>query len=455
MKIESVNPYTAQKIKEYETLSFEDCKNIISSSRASFPSWRKTPMEERTEILSSVANRLRENKKEYGRTITSEMGKPIKEAVAEVEKCALLCDYYAEHSANFLREEIIETEAVKSYVRFDPLGVIFCIMPWNFPFWQVFRFAVPAIAAGNVCVLKHASNVPECALMIEKIFLESGLPDHIFKTLIIDAETALKIIEEDLVDGISLTGSNLAGEKVGSAAGEKIKKIVLELGGSDPFIVLDDANIDRAANMAVKARMFNTGQSCIAAKRFIVMDSVYEKFKEKFIEYMNSLLVGDPMDEKTDVGPLARKEFVHDLEKQVEDAKNKGAEIVSCASLPEGEGFFFQPTVVTGAIEGMAVMDEEVFGPVAPIISVKDEEEAIAVANNTPYGLGAAIWSGNIERAERLAKEINAGSIAINDMVKSDPRLPFGGVKKSGVGRELSHYGIKEFVNIKTVVANE
>lgn len=411
-------------------------------------------MEGRARYIARAASVLRKNERIYAEIITKEMGKPIKESLAEIEKCAWICDYYAENAAEFLKSETVETGAEKSYVSFEPLGVILGIMPWNFPFWQVFRFIIPALSAGNVCLLKHASNVPGSALEIEKVFLEVGLPENVFKTLLIDSKTAMKLIEEDLVDGVSLTGSIRAGSAVGELAGKRIKPLVLELGGSDPFIVFEDADIDAAAQMAVKSRFMNAGQSCIAAKRFIVLEPVVGVFAARFDEYMQQLKVGDPLDEETDIGPVAKPEYVGELEKVLKDAKKKGAEPKVHEALPE-KGFFFSPALVPAAKTDMKVCSLEIFGPIAPIITVRDEEEAVEVANSTEFGLGGAVWSKDLERAERVAGEIKAGFVAVNGMVKSDPRLPFGGIKKSGVGRELSHYGIKEFVNIKTVVINK
>jgi acyl-CoA reductase-like NAD-dependent aldehyde dehydrogenase len=386
--------------------------------------------------------------------MTREMGKPIREAVAEIEKCAWLCDYFAEKAALFLRPEEIKTEAKRSYVTFEPLGVVLAIMPWNFPFWQVFRFGVPAICAGNCVLLKHAPSVPGCALAIEAAFAAAGFPKGVFQTVLVDPPDALALLDEDKVDAVTLTGSVRAGMKVGETAGRKIKKIVLELGGSDPFIVLDDADIEKAARTAVTARMINSGQSCIAAKRFIVLSQVADVFKKLFVARLEELKIGDPMDEATDIGPLARKDILDNLEEQLRDAHAKGAEIIQ-REHSFRKGFFFAPAVVLHPKEDMKVLKEEVFGPIAPIIVVESEDEAVRIANTTEYGLGASIWSKNLTRAERLAGSIEAGAVAINDMVKSDPRLPFGGVKRSGVGRELSHYGLKEFVNIKTVVVKE
>ncbi|HII02561.1 TPA: NAD-dependent succinate-semialdehyde dehydrogenase [Methanosarcinaceae archaeon] len=454
MKFKSVNPYTEELNWTYEALSFKDCQQQIEKSRAAFDGWSTLPVEERVRYIARAADVLRKNKQVYAEVITKEMGKPIKKALAEVEKCAKACDYYAEHAAVFLKDEPVETDAEKSYITFEPLGVIFGIMPWNFPFWQVFRFVVPALAAGNVCLLKHASNVPGSALEIQKVFLEAGLPDNVFKTLLIDSKTAMKIIDEDLVDGVSLTGSIRAGSAVGGLAGKRIKPLVLELGGSDPFIVLEDADVDAAARMAVKARFINSGQSCIAAKRFIVMEDVVVEFTERFDEYMQQLKVGDPMDPETDIGPMAKKEFVGELEKVLKDAEKKGSEPM-VHGVEHEKGYFFRPALVPAASTDMKICSLEIFGPIAPVITVKDEDEAVKVANSTEFGLGGAVWSKDPERAERLAKRIRSGLLAINGMAKSDPKLPFGGIKKSGVGRELSHYGLKEFVNIKTVVVNK
>jgi succinate-semialdehyde dehydrogenase/glutarate-semialdehyde dehydrogenase len=453
-KIQSLNPYTEQVMQEFSLLDRGEVVRQIQISRKVFSNWRDMPASERAKYIKRLAEVLRSEKRTYAELMTREMGKAIKESLAEVEKCAWLADYYAEHAERFLRPEEIKTEAKKSYVMFQPLGVVLAIMPWNFPFWQAFRFGIPAIAAGNVVVLKHASNVPMTALAIEEAFRKAGFPDNVFKTLLIDSSTALSLIDEDRVDAVSLTGSNKAGEEVGEHAGRKIKKLVLELGGSDAFIVLDDADIEKAARTAANARVINAGQSCIAAKRFIVMESVAEEFKKHFTARLRELKIGDPMDEATDIGPVARRDILDALKEQLKDARTKGAEVVQ-TDQPFKKGYFFAPSVVYNPKPNMKVMTEEVFGPIAPVITVKDENEAIRTANDTEYGLGAAVWSRNTDRAERVAARIEAGSIAINDMVKSDPRLPFGGVKKSGIGRELSHYGLKEFVNIKTVVVRE
>jgi succinate-semialdehyde dehydrogenase/glutarate-semialdehyde dehydrogenase len=454
MKIKSVNPYTEEVNWTYDSFSLAECESRIENSRAAFSGWSSLSAEERTKYFLRAGEVLRRNVEIYAEIITKEMGKPIRQSRGEIEKCAWLCDYYAENAAEFLKDEFVDTGADKSYITFEPLGVIFGIMPWNFPFWQVFRFAVPAMCAGNVCVLKHASNVPRSALEVEKIFLEAGFPENVFSTLLIDSKTAMEIIEEEMVDGVSLTGSIVAGSEIGELAGGLIKPFVLEQGGSDPFIVLEDADIERAVQAAVKSRFLNAGQSCIAAKRFIVIENVVVDFIEAFELEMQELKIGDPMDEETDIGPLAKKEFIDSLERVLKDAKKKGAELHVCGE-EHKKGYFFRPTLIPAASTDMKVCNVEVFGPVAPVITAKDEDEAVKIANSTEFGLGASVWSQDLERAQRLAKKIKSGFVAINGMVISDPRLPFGGVKKSGIGRELSHYGLKEFVNIKTVVINK
>jgi succinate-semialdehyde dehydrogenase/glutarate-semialdehyde dehydrogenase len=454
MKFESINPYTEEVNWTYNSFSFEECEEHIENSRLAFSGWSFLPVEERTKYLAKLAEVLRNNTDKYAEIITKEMGKPITQSRAEVQKCAFICDYYVKNAAEFLKVEFVDTGAEKSYVTFEPLGVILGIMPWNFPFWQVFKFAIPIICAGNVCVLKHASNVPRSALEVENIFLEAGFPENVFKTLLIDSKTSMEIIEKDMVDGISLTGSINAGSEIGKLAGSAIKPFVLELGGSDPFIVLEDADIGRAAQAAAKSRFLNTGQGCIAAKRFIVLENVIGDFTKAFESEINKLKIGDPMDEKTDIGPVAKKEFVESLDKIVQDAKKKGAK-PNTYGKEFKKGFFFRPTLIPVASLDMEACCVEVFGPIAPVIAVKDEDEAIRIANSTEFGLGAEIWSGNLEKAEKLARKITSGFVAINGMVRSDPRLPFGGVKKSGVGRELSHYGLKEFVNVKSIVVNK
>jgi len=453
-RIVSINPYTEEVMKKYPVMSTVELNGQAGRSREAFLKWRDVPVADRAASLTKLAAVLRAEKRRYAELITSEMGKPIKEALAEVEKCAVLADYYAGNAVSFLMPEEIKTEARKSYVTFQPLGVVLAVMPWNFPFWQAFRFGVPAVTAGNVVLLKHASNVPQTALAIEEAFTKAGFPDDVFRTVLIDVQETLRLIDDDLVDAVSLTGSNRAGEEIGAHAGRRIKKVVLELGGSDPYIVLDDADVEKAGRMAANARMVNTGQSCIAAKRFIVMDKVADEFLKHFIVRLNEMKLGDPMDEATDIGTVARKDILDGLKEQLRDAKAKGARVLMSGQTFT-QGLFFTPCVVINTKPTMKVLTEEVFGPIAPIIVVKNEDEAVKAANHTEYGLGASIWSRNIDRAERLAARIDAGTVTINDMVKSDPRLPFGGVKKSGIGRELSHFGLKEFVNVKTIVVRE
>jgi len=452
--IRSVNPFTEEVMDEFLVMSKAEVAAIAAKARAAFIRWRETPVGQRTALLTRLASVLREEKRSYATLITQEMGKPVKDAMAEVEKCAVLSEYYAANAERFLAPEMVATEAKKSYIAFEPLGVILAIEPWNFPFWQVFRVGVPGVAAGNVVLLKHATNVPMTALAIEDAFRKAGFPENVFTTLLIMPQAAMQLIDGDLVDAVSLTGSNRAGEEVGSRAGRKIKSLVLELGGSDPFIVLDDADVEKAGRTAAQARMVNSGQSCIAAKRFIVMESVAEEFTKHFTARLREMKIGDPMDEATDIGPVARKDILDGLKAQLRDARKKGGTVIEL-DRPATKGYFMPPCVVLKATPDMQVLKDEVFGPIAPIVVVKTEDEAVAVANRTEYGLGAAIWSRDTARAERLAKRIEAGFVAINDFVRSDPRLPFGGVKKSGVGRELSHYGLKELVNIKTVVVKE
>ncbi len=452
MRLVSRNPYTGQVVEEFEALSFEDSVREIQRSRQAFLSWRRVPVQERAGYLRALSKRLKDQSRILAETITREMGKPIGQALSEVEKCAWLSDYFAENGPRFLEDEVVETDSLKSYVALDPLGVILGIMPWNFPFWKVFRFAIPALMAGNVCVLKHASNVPLTALAVERVFADSGMPDHVFKNLLVDSQTAMQIVERELVDGVSLTGSVEAGSQIASLAGRHIKKFVLELGGSDPFIVLEDAEIPKVARMAIQARMINSGQSCIAAKRFLVVQGGAGQFTEALESELSALKIGNPMDPATTVGPLAKQEFVEALSGYLEDAKRKGARVVYGPAPPPGNGFFFRPAIVTNVRTDMRIVSEEVFGPILPVLSVEREDQLVDMANATPYGLGASIWTKDLARAERLATDLEAGFIAINDLVKSDPRLPFGGIKKSGIGRELSHYGMKELVNIKSWV---
>ena len=449
--MKAINPATNEILKEYPEHTLQEVKKIINQVQEEFHSWRQVSFVQRASLMKKAANILRQKKEEFALLITREMGKVIRESRAEVEKCAWVCDYYAENAEKFLAKEYVETDAKQSYIAYEPLGIVLAIMPWNFPFWQVFRFAAPALMAGNAGLLKHASNVPGCALAIENVFKEAGFPENLFRTLLIKPNLIPNVIQDVHVQAVTLTGSEPAGAAVASIAGKEIKKTVLELGGSDPFIVLEDADLDKAISTAVQARMINTGQSCIAAKRFIVVDSVLKTFETTMVEKMSALRLGNPEDKNVDVGPLARPDLVKELDLQVKKSIEKGAKLLLGGKQISGNGNFYEPTVFTNVKKGMPVYEEETFGPVAAIIPVQDEDEALAVANDSRFGLGASLWTQDIEKAKVLAREIRSGSVFINGLVKSDPRLPFGGIKKSGYGRELSYHGIREFVNIKTV----
>lgn len=451
MPIQTINPATGKIEKTFLEHTLEEVFESIEKADNAFLKWRTTDFSLREELMKRAAQILQDRKEHYGKILTLEMGKPITQAIAEVEKCAWVCDYYAENAPIILKEEIVKTDASESYVRFDPLGVVLAVMPWNFPFWQVFRFAAPALMAGNVSILKHASNVPMSALAIEEIFTDAGFPENIFKTLLIDSSKVEEIINHPKVIAATLTGSEYAGKKVAEACGRNLKKTVMELGGSDPFIVLDDADIDSAVKTAVTARLINNGQSCIAAKRFIVVENVYDEFEKKFVDAMKKVKVADPMETTTELGPIAREDLLNELDEQVKQSVMKGATILCGGKRIEREGYFYEPTILANLSKRMPAYDDEIFGPVASLIKARDEEEALRIANDSQFGLGASLWTSNITKAKELASKIESGSVFINGMVKSDPRLPFGGVKNSGYGRELSHYGIKEFVNIKTV----
>ncbi len=452
MAIQSINPYTEKLEESFSPYSIESIDMKLSQAQESWVVWKKVSMKERADLFLRIAGDLRKNKEKYAQVITREMGKPITQSRAEVEKCAWGCEYYAESSEQFLKSEEIKTEASKSYVRFDPIGVILAIMPWNFPLWQAFRGAIPAIMAGNVVVLKHASNVPQCALLLEKIFFQNGFSQGVFTTLLIEGKDTDRLIGDKRIAGVTLTGSEPAGRKVAQTAGYNLKKVVLELGGSDPFLILDDADIEKAASIAVVSRVVNSGQTCISAKRFIVVEKVAEQFTKFFIEKMKALKIGEPMNESTQVGPLARLDLLEQLDDQVHRSIKSGATLATGGKRLDMKGFFYAPTVLTSVTKGNPAYEEEFFGPVASIIVVKNEKEAVHVANDTSFGLGANVWTKDIKKAEDIAAQLEAGCVFINGMVKSDPRLPFGGVKNSGIGRELGSYGIKEFVNIKSVV---
>jgi len=449
--ITSTNPATDQDLKIYPLHTDEEVTKILANANQTYHTYKRSSFTERAELMHKSANLLEERKDKLAEIMTQEMGKTLASAVGEVEKCAWVCRYYADHAEDFLADEIVDTDAQKSFISYQPLGVVLAVMPWNYPLWQVFRFAAPALMAGNVAVLKHASNVPESALQIEKIFNDAGFPDHAFTTLLIKSDQVKAILDNDVVKAATLTGSEKAGSIVSAQASERIKKTVLELGGSDPYIVLEDADLDLAAKECSKSRLKNSGQSCIGAKRFIIVESVYEKFMTQFKNEMESAIVGDPMT-AVDLGPMARKDLREEVHQQVLDSIKAGATLSLGGHIPEGNGAYYPPTILENVSPGMPVYEDEIFVPVASVIKVKNETEAIRVANDTRFGLGACVFTQDIKRGERIAKEeIEAGSCFVNQGVKSDPRLPFGGIKTSGYGRELSSNGIREFVNIKTV----
>jgi succinate-semialdehyde dehydrogenase / glutarate-semialdehyde dehydrogenase len=452
MAIATINPATGETLATFTPLSEVEIAQKLALAETTYLQYGSTTYEQRSQWLNSAADILERNKEQFARMMTQEMGKPLKSALAEVEKCALVCRFYADKAAEFLAEEYIESDASKSYIAYQPLGIILAVMPWNFPFWQVFRFAAPALMAGNVGLLKHASNVPQCALAIEQIIQEAGFPTGAFQTLLIGASQVAAIVEDERVKAATLTGSEPAGASLAAIAGNKLKKTVLELGGSDPFIVLESANLEAAVSTAVTARMLNNGQSCIAAKRFIICDRLYNDFEELLTAKFQALKVGDPLNSDTDIGPLATATIRDEIEQQVQRAVQQGAKIlIGGQPLRELPGNYYLPTILTDIDPQSSIAQEEFFGPVALLFKVADLKSAIALANNIPFGLGASAWTNDPSEQQRLIKEIAAGSVFINGMVKSDPRLPFGGMKRSGYGRELGELGIKEFVNIKTV----
>lgn len=447
----SINPFSEEIIQEYKPLSEAEVADKIELCAKAQQEWKKKSIAERADFLNKTAEILISEKRKLAELASLEMGKLFVEAIAEIEKCAAVCRYYATHTSQILQDEMIETEAQKSFVAFEPLGIVLAVMPWNFPFWQVFRFAAPALMAGNGALLKHASNVSACSLAIQEIFEKAGLPKNIFTSLLITSQQVETVIENPLVKAITLTGSEKAGADVASIAGKNLKKTVLELGGSDPFLILSDADINFAVKMAVKARLINCGQSCIAAKRFIVSNAILNEFLDKTAGIFKTLKMGNPMDLETKIAPLAKLDLVNDLEAQVLQSIQKGAELIAGCNVPFGSGYFYEPTILANCGSGIAVFDEETFGPVMAVSSFSEIDEAIHLANHSQYGLGAAIFSKNKDVALSIAKQLETGCVFINEMTKSDPRLPFGGVKNSGYGRELAHYGMKEFVNIKTI----
>lgn len=451
MPIQTINPTTGETLETFAALTEPQIEEKLETAHRAAKSWRLAPLAERVGVLRRAAELLESRKTEYGRLMTLEMGKTLKSAIEEAVKCASGCRYYAENAERILADEPVEIKGERGYVAYQPIGVVLAVMPWNFPFWQVIRFAAPAIAAGNVGLLKHASNVPRCALALEQLFIDAGAPGGVFQTLLIGSSAVANILADGRVAAATLTGSEGAGRSVAEAAGKAIKKTVLELGGSDPFIVMPSADVDAAAKMAVTARAINNGQSCIAAKRFIVHEAIADRFTEQFVEGMRALVVGDPMDEKTNVGPLATKQIRDDLHDQVTRAVAAGARVLLGGKPRDGTGYFYEPTVLDHVSRESAAFREETFGPLAAIVRARDLDDAIDLANDSRFGLGSAAWTRDDSEIQRFARDLAAGSVFINGMVASDPRFPFGGVKSSGYGRELSAFGLREFVNIKTV----
>jgi succinate-semialdehyde dehydrogenase / glutarate-semialdehyde dehydrogenase len=451
MAIESINPATGATLQRFEPTAPAEVDRILTDAVAAQRAWAQTPMAERAVLMRRVATLLKERAREYGVMMALEMGKPVKDGVLEAQKCAAGCEHYAEHAAAYLAPREIKTDAARSLVRYEPLGVVLAVMPWNFPFWQVFRFIAPNLMAGNAGVLKHASNVPQCALAIEQVMRDAGFPPDLFRSLLVGSGAVQQLIEDPRIAAATLTGSEPAGRAVGAAAGRELKPVVLELGGSDAFIVLEDADLDAAAKTAAYARCINSGQSCIAAKRFIVVAAVYDAFLERFVAAMKAQKMGDPLDETNTIGPQARHDLRDDLHAQVLQAVADGAQCVLGGNVPAGPGAYYPPSVLTDVKRGNLAYAEEIFGPVAAVIRARDAEDAIAIANDSRFGLGASLWTRNAARAEQWVTRIEAGAVFVNSFVKSDPRLPFGGIKHSGVGRELGAEGIHAFTNVKTV----
>jgi succinate-semialdehyde dehydrogenase/glutarate-semialdehyde dehydrogenase len=451
MTIATVNPATGETLRTFTALDDAGIEAKLQRSQSAFRANRARSFSERAQLLRRASDVLERRKEEFGRLMTIEMGKPIGAAIAEAQKCALNCRFYADHGEEFLRDEPVKTDAENSFIRYEPIGAVLAVMPWNFPFWQVFRFAAPALMAGNVGLLKHASNVPQCALAIEEIFREAGFVDGEFQTLLIGAKQVRRILDDDRIKAATLTGSEPAGAEVASNAAKRIKKSVLELGGSDPFIVMPSADLDDAASVAVKARVINNGQSCIAAKRFIVHETIADAFEQKFVAAMKKLKIGDPLDPSTDVGPMAMQQIVDDLDAQVRESVKQGAKLLAGGKRIEGRGYYYEPTVLTNIPTSAPAYADETFGPVASLFRARDIDHAVELANGTDFGLGASVWSNDRDEIARFVDAIESGQVFVNAMVASDPRVPFGGVKHSGFGRELGVYGIREFVNVKTV----
>jgi len=451
MEYRTLNPATEELLESFPLATDAEIERAVEAARIAFEGWRGLSFDRRAEPLLAAAGMLENRADELGRLMAVEMGKPLAEGIAEAEKCALGCRYYAEHAAGHLEADPREADGCEAFVRFDPLGPVLAIMPWNFPFWQFFRFAAPALMAGNAVLLKHAPNTPRCALAIERLMWEAGFPEGLVRSLFLSNEQAASVIGDHRVRGVTLTGSTRAGREVASCAGRHLKTMVMELGGSDPFIVFDDADLDEAVRVGVTARCQNSGQSCIAAKRFLVQRGAWESFRARFVAAMETMVVGDPLTPGVRIGPLARQDLRASLARQVEESLAGGARALCGAGPLPGPGYFYRPTVLVDATPGTPAADEELFGPVATLTPFGDEAEALSLANRTAYGLGAGLWTADADRARRLAGRVEAGAVFVNGMVKSDPRLPFGGVKDSGFGRELSREGILEFVNLKTV----
>jgi len=452
MQLKSFNPAKGELNRSYPAHQLDEVDQMLDDSVLAFQGWKRTSFEERAALLKNAANILRSKKEGLAFTITIEMGKHIREARAEIDKCAWVCDYYAENGAAFLTSENVETNASHSYITYQPLGLVLAIMPWNFPFWQVFRFAAPTLMGGNTALLKHASNVPGCAVAIEEVFAEAGFPENVFRTLLIPSSKIDMVIKDKRIKAVTLTGSTPAGKSVAVLSGKYLKKTVLELGGSDPYLILEDADLDIAVDACISGRLLNAGQSCIGAKRFIAVESIYNRFEEMFTARMKEATFGDPFDDNFTFGPLARNNLREELLVQVDRSIDKGAVLLTGGEIPDMEGYFYPPTVLSEVTPGMPAYHDELFGPVASLIRAKDEKDAVRIANDTSFGLGAAVFTQNIERGRQIAEyELEAGSCFVNDFVKSDPRLPFGGIKGSGYGRELSYFGMKEFQNAKTI----